>query len=99
MDIFDLFFITTIPAGMIVVYYIFNRNKINQLMKRENPNFTGHPNNIVDVFRIIKAIKSPRVINYSEKKYLIKLLLLFGISYLTAIIWFIIFIFYYRSIL
>jgi len=96
---FLLFLITTIPAGVVVIYYIIKRKKINQIMKRENPKYTGHPNNIVDLFRVIKAVNSPEGINQSEKKFLIKLLLLLGISYITLIIWLFIFIFYSDSLL
>ena len=91
IDTIDIFFISTIPAGITIVYYLVNRSKINQMMKKENPKFTGHPNNTFDLIRIIKAIKDPNVINESEKLFLKRFLLLLGISYVIVIIWLVIF--------
>ena len=62
-------------------------------MKKENPKFTGQVNNTFDLFRMIKAVKNPKVINNKERNYLQTILAMFGIVYLTVFIWIIVMIF------
>lgn len=68
-------------------------------MKRENSKYTGHVNNTIDVFRILRTIKESETINMDEKKFLIKILLFIGVSWISAIIWLLLFIFFSESIL
>ncbi|MFK5854925.1 MAG: hypothetical protein QM503_02265 [Bacteroidota bacterium] len=96
--IFYIYAIITIPIGIAVIYYLLKRKEINQLMKRENPNFTGHPNNTIDLFRIVRTVNSSQTISSSEKKFLIKILLFVGISWLVAIIWIIFIVFFQNSV-
>ena len=94
-----IFYISTIPAGISLLLYLANRKKLKKLMKRENPKYTGHVNNSIDAFRILKTVRESRTINKDEKKFLIKILLFIGISWLSAIIWIVLFIFYSETIL
>ena len=68
-------------------------------MKRENTNYTGHVNNFVDVFRIFNTVKSSNSVNKSERAFLIKILILIGISWVTGMFYVIIFIFFHDVIL
>ncbi len=68
-------------------------------MQRENPKYTGHVNNTIDAFRILRTVNKSETINKDEKKFLIKILLFLGISWLSAIIWIVLFIFFSETIL
>lgn len=61
----------------------------------EDKNFTGHINNTIDAFRILKAyIKSETLIK-EERKFLGFSLILIGISFLTLIALIVLFIFFH----
>jgi len=94
-----IFYISTIPAGISLLLYLANRKKLKSLMKRENPKYTGHVNNTIDAFRILRTATESKTINKDEKKFLIKILLFLGISWLSAIIWIVLFIFFSATIL
>lgn len=91
---FFIFFIATIPIGITVVYYLQKRKEINKLMKRENSKYTGHVNNTFDVFRILRTVNTSETLSKTERRFLIKVLLLVGISWFTAIVWFIYLVFF-----
>ena len=99
MNMVTIFMPSTIPAGISLLLYLANRKKAKRLMKRENSEYTGHVNNIIDVFRILRTIKESETINKDEKKFLIKILLFIGVSWISAIIWLLLFIFFSESIL
>lgn len=91
--------ISTIPAGISLLLYLANRKKLKSLMKRENSKYTGHVNNSIDAFRILRTVNKSKTLNKDEKKFLIKILLFIAISWLSAVIWIVIFIFFSEAIL
>ena len=86
-----IFYISTIPGGISIIYLLVNRKKLAKLMKRENPNYSGHVNNTIDTFRIIKTVSKSQTLSKAEKVFLIKVLALTSVSWLTGIIWIIFF--------
>ena len=99
MEVFTIFLISTIPAGIALLIYSGYRKRLKNLMKRENTNYTGQINNFIDVFRIIKTVKSSNSINRSERSFLIKILILIGISWVTGVVYILMFIFFHDKIL
>ncbi len=84
-----------IPIGIADIYTLLKRKEINKLMKRENPNYSGHVNNTFDVFRILKTVNTSRTLNNVERKFLIRVLILVGVSWLNGIVWFMYLIFFW----
>jgi len=93
------FYITTIPAGIALIMLMRSSKKLNKLMIRENPRYSGHVNNSIDVFRILKTVNRSKTISKAEKMFLIKSLILIGVSWLTAIIWVVLFVLFSDFIL
>lgn len=93
MDIFNLFIIITIPLGVFLLLYFKDKKKLDKLMKRENSKYSGHVNNMVDVFRIFLTVCKSKTISKPEKSLLVKNLVLTGVSWVIAIIWIVLLVF------
>lgn len=98
MNYLIFFFITTIPAGYSTISYILNFKKLKFIMKRENPMFSGHINNTIDVYRIIIAYINSKTLNKKEKRILRNCIVYFFISFSTLFFWIIIFLFFKEEI-
>jgi hypothetical protein len=62
------------------------RKNINDIMKELNSNYTGKINNTVDVFRVFKAFRKNKHIDYREQSLIKLYLILIGISWFSFII-------------
>jgi hypothetical protein len=94
-----IFYITIIPGGVALLLYFLNKTKFDRLMIRENLKYTGKVNNYVDVFRVLKTINSSDTLNRFEKKFLIKVIVLKGVAWLSIVTWLLLFIYFSESIL
>lgn len=92
--IFSLIFIG-IPG---MIYYSL-RKDINKIMKRINPNFTGHVNNSLDFFRIIKAFRHSEDLSIREKSKLRLSIILVSISWIAGLFFLTTIIFFNEQIL
>lgn len=63
-------------------------------MRKVDPSYIGHINNIVDLFRIIRVLLKPKNIVKSEKKYLALSLIPIFIIYITAVFLLCVFLFF-----
>lgn len=92
--IFALLFIG-IPG---IIDYSFRR-KTMAIMKKVNPDYTGHVNNSFDFFRIIKAYKNSQDLNKEEKRTLGLSIVFVSISWIAALVFFASIIFFNDQIL
>lgn len=81
-----------------MIYYSL-RKDINKIMKRINPNFTGHVNNSLDFFRIIKAFRHSEDLSIREKSKLRLSIILVSISWIAGLFFLTTIIFFNEQIL
>jgi len=68
-----------IPGALIFGFWWITFRDVKEIMKKENPSFTGHVNNIVDLARIIKTFRKSTTLSDRERNILKLLLILEGI--------------------
>ena len=98
--IFNLFILVAILFIGVpgIIEYSF-RKKTKMIMQRINPKYTGHVNNSVDFFRIIRAFMKSQEINKEEKRTLGYSIVLVSISWISGIVLIFIMIFFNDQIL
>jgi len=60
-----------------------NRKKLDNLMKSENPKYSGYPNNFIDIVRIVQVLRNSKSLNHNDKRFLTLYIISFGISLIT----------------
>ena len=93
MDSNTLFWIVFFSGGISTVLILLRFRKIKRIMLIEDTNFTGHINNTVDAFRILKVYIKSETLNKEERNFLGFTLFLIGISFLSLIALIVLFIF------
>jgi hypothetical protein len=91
MDSILVVFISTIPAGLSTFFLLLLKKKIDQIMIKYNPKYSGYLNNPIDLFRIINVYISGKILFKEEKKILRLALVLFFIGFVTIVFWFVVF--------
>jgi hypothetical protein len=93
MNFFVIFFLTTLPAGISILFLKINKKKIDAIMLKHDHKYISKPNSN-DILKIFRIYKNCGSLTKNEKHFLLITTICLFIGELTALIWLILFLFF-----
>lgn len=97
MNLHITFFLTTLPAGVCIWLYFFNKKEMEVILRKHDADYT--PNGFLDYMkRVFKTYKNNASLERREKRLLAFTMISIVIAYISLIIWALLIVFFPDSI-
>jgi hypothetical protein len=91
MDYLTILFLTTLPAGISIMFLIIYKKDIKSILNKTG---AGSSDNSIDLIKIIKTYRHAFVLEKNEKHLLIWAIICTVVGYFTILAWISLFLFF-----